>query len=120
MNANGPLLRIVTKTIFPISDMSEAGAFYRGLGFDVEEFDEAYALVLHNDEEILHLWSAPQLDVASNEAAGYFHVEDADFWHALWSNADIPLRVIEDRPWGMREFSFTDPSGNLIRVGHNI
>ena len=120
MNANGPLLRIVTKTIFPVSEMPEAVAFYRRLGFDVEEFDEAYALVKHDDEEILHLRLVPRLDVASNEAAGYFHVEDADSWHGLWTKGDLAPGVIEDRPWGMREFSVTDPSGNLIRVGHNI
>ena len=26
----------------------------------------------------------------------------------------------EDKPWGMREFALVDPSGNLIRVGHDL
>jgi hypothetical protein len=25
-----------------------------------------------------------------------------------------------DEPWGMREFTLTDPSGNLVRVGHEL
>lgn len=55
MYPNTASLRVVAKTIFPISDMSEAVAFYRGLGFEVEAFDETYAWVRHNGDEILHL-----------------------------------------------------------------
>ena len=25
-----------------------------------------------------------------------------------------------DQPWGMREFTLVDPSGNLVRVGHDL
>lgn len=100
--------------------MSVAVAFYRGLGFEVEAFDDTYAWVRHNGDEILHLRLAPQLDPAANESAGYFHVEDADSWHVAWTEGDVDLSDIEDHPWGMREFSFSDPSGNLIRVGHNL
>jgi hypothetical protein len=25
-----------------------------------------------------------------------------------------------DQPWGMREFALVDPSGNLVRVGHDL
>ncbi len=100
--------------------MSEAIGFYRGLGFVVEAFDDTYAWVRHDGEEILHLRLAPYLDPASNESAGYFHVEDADAWHAAWMEGEVELSDVEDHPWGMREFSFSDPSGNLIRVGHNL
>jgi catechol 2,3-dioxygenase-like lactoylglutathione lyase family enzyme len=112
--------RIVAKSIFPVGDMAEAAAFYRGLGFEVEAFDDGYAWVRHDDEEILHLRLVPELDSASNKSAGYFHVADADSWHTAWAEGEVALSDIEDRPWGMREFSFSDPSGNLIRVGHNL
>ena len=25
-----------------------------------------------------------------------------------------------DQPWGMREFALVDPSGNLVRIGHDL
>jgi hypothetical protein len=25
-----------------------------------------------------------------------------------------------DEPWGMREFTVVDPSGNLLRIGHDL
>jgi hypothetical protein len=30
------------------------------------------------------------------------------------------LHPIRDTPWGMREFSVVDPSGNLIRIGTRL
>jgi hypothetical protein len=30
------------------------------------------------------------------------------------------VTAVEDKEWGMHEFTLTDPSGNSIRVGQNI
>ena len=30
------------------------------------------------------------------------------------------MTAIEDMPWGMHEFTLTDPSGNHIRIGRSI
>jgi uncharacterized glyoxalase superfamily protein PhnB len=27
---------------------------------------------------------------------------------------------VEDQPWGMREFTLTDPNGNNIRIGRSV
>jgi uncharacterized glyoxalase superfamily protein PhnB len=110
---------IVTKAIFPIVDMGEALDFYSTLGFSVESFDAGYAVVLHEHVEILHLRLVGGLDPAANPAAAYLHVADADAWHDRWAE-DVAVAEVADTPWGMREFSLTDPSGNLIRVGHNL
>jgi hypothetical protein len=29
----------------------------------------------------------------------------------------VRLHEIEDKPWGMREFTVVDPAGNAVRVG---
>jgi hypothetical protein len=29
-----------------------------------------------------------------------------------------PKPSVADMPWGMREYTLTDPSGNHVRVGH--
>ena len=112
--------RIAAKTIFPVADMGEAITFYRSLGFIVEPFDADYAVVRHDDHELLHLRLVSGLDPGTNEASGFLHVSDADDWHQRWTGDGVAIGEIADRPWAMREFSFTDPSGNLLRVGHNL
>lgn len=119
MTPDNPTTAIVTKIIFPVTDMDEAVSFYRGLGFAVEGFDGGYSFVIHRGEEILHLALVPELDRTANRAAGYFHVQDAADWHAAWAEA-TEVTPIVDHPWQMREFSLTDPNGNLIRVGQNL
>lgn len=112
---------IVTKIIFPVIDMTASIAFYRSLGFEVESYDDGYAWVRHQGGEILHLAAAPDLNPDQNRAAGYFHVQDTNAWHAAWSaDTDVELGPVEDLPWQMREFRLTDPSGNLLRVGQNL
>ena len=34
--------------------------------------------------------------------------------------AGLDVTPIADQPWGMREFTLTDPFGNHIRVGRGI
>lgn len=109
--------RIVAKIVFPTADMTVSIGFYRSLGFEVESYDAGYAWVRLGGAEVLHLAHVDGLDVDANRAAGYWHVQDADRWHERLVAGD-PTPVV-DQPWGMREFSLTDPSGNLLRVGHN-
>jgi len=41
------------------------------------------------------------------------------WWHARLVAAGLSVTPIEDMPWGMHEFTLTDPSGNHIRVGRS-
>ncbi|MEM8923310.1 MAG: VOC family protein [Actinomycetota bacterium] len=124
--ATNPGTWIVTKIIFPVADMGVAVDFYRRLGFEVEQYDSGYAWVRHRGEELLHLALAPALNPEDNAAAGYLHVQDVADWHAAWSATDADAEVgvvvgpLLDQPWGMREFSLRDPSGNLLRIGQNL
>ncbi len=111
---------IVPKPILPVADMAAAIDFYRSVGFDVASYDEGYAWVRHRGEEVLHLAGVPDLDVESNHAAAYLHVQNADAWHEVAAAMGAAVGEIADRPWGMREFAFTDPSRNLVRIGHNL
>lgn len=38
----------------------------------------------------------------------------------LESQRQDSVTPIGDQPWGMREFTLTDPSGNHLRIGHEI
>ncbi len=112
--------RVVPKPILPVADMSTAIEFYRRIGFDVASYDDGYAWVRHRGDEVLHLRAVDDLDPSSNRSSVYLHVLDADAWHAVATTMGETIGEISDRPWGMREFAFTDPSGNLVRVGHNL
>jgi hypothetical protein len=64
------------------------------------------------------------------EQEGCLHLAPASgvtpsFWEELERRvaAGIPtvrLHEIDDKPWGLRQFSVIDMSGNAIRVGHRI
>ncbi len=112
--------RIDPKPILPVADMPTTIAFYRRIGLDVASFDPTYAWVRHRGDEVLHLRAVDGLDVAANRASAFLHVRDADAWHVVASSSGEVVGPIEDMPWGMREFALTDPSGNLVRIGHNI
>jgi catechol 2,3-dioxygenase-like lactoylglutathione lyase family enzyme len=106
--------------VFPTRDIAESKRFYASAGFDLEAYDEGYVFVMRDGGELLHLVSAPELDPQTNRAACYIHCSKAEVWHEEWSEAGLPVSLLEDRPWGMREFSVIDPSGNLLRVGRNL
>ncbi|MFU1921534.1 class I tRNA ligase family protein, partial [Klebsiella pneumoniae] len=59
---------------------------------------------------------SPTIDVG-------FPVADADKQAAALGlgGQGIPrITVLEDQPWGMREFALIDPDGNLLRVGQEL
>ena len=112
--------RVIPRAILPVVDMDEALSFWQGLGFDARSWDGGYALVRHEGQELLHLRLIDGLEPDSNPGSAYLHVASADDWHAAWREAGIVLGDIADEPWGMREFAFRDPSGNLVRVGSNL
>lgn len=109
--------------ILPSADLDRTSAFYRQLGFERQNRYPAY-LVIVRDEFELHFADcstapAELLDPKNAMSGCYFRCGDADRLHREWQSLGLPrFSEIEDRPWGLREFHFTDPDGNLIRVGH--
>lgn len=106
--------------ILPVADMAVAVEFYQAMGLAIEPYDDNYAFVVAEGTMLCHLRVVEGLDVAGNHAALYVQVGDADVVHGIVTAAGLEAAAPEDMPWGMREFSLTDPSGNLIRVGHSL
>lgn len=103
--------------ILPVHDLDAVEAFLTALGADVERYDDAYAWVRYADCEVFHLAVHDDLDPGANRSALYLHVPDVDAVHAALVAAghDVAAPVVQ--PWGMRECSVRDPSGNLLRIG---
>jgi hypothetical protein len=109
----------VTPTL-PVAEMPSSIRFYETAGFEVEPYDEGFAFVHLRDQSFAALNLVEGLDRSTNHAGCYVLVEDVDSWHAQLESAGLEVTAVEDKPWGMHEFTLTDPSGNDIRVGQNI
>jgi hypothetical protein len=113
--------------ILPVRSVAAALDRYRRLGFEGEAYvepgvstqaDPIYGYVKWGSVEI-HLTRYPELDPKASASACYLFVDDADALHAQWSAAGVEgrLRTPRDTPYGLREFGYVDPDGNLLRVG---
>jgi catechol 2,3-dioxygenase-like lactoylglutathione lyase family enzyme len=115
--------------ILPARDLEETRAFYERLGFQAAgwwptEFG-GYAILRRGDLS-MHFFLFKDISPDQNYAQCYWRVKDVDALYAEFHGAGLPrwgtprLEPVEDAPWGMREFSITDPNGNLVRVGRQI
>jgi len=120
-----PDLRSVEiKAFVPARDFETSLRFYERIGFKIPWASEDLAYVRHGDTSFL----LQKFYVA--EHAGNFMmsllVHNADDWHCHLKSLGIALEfgvgigMPEDRPWGIRDFTFVDPSDVLWRIGHNL
>ena len=109
----------VTPTL-PVSNMAQAIGFYESAGFEVERYDEGFAFVQLNDQSAFNVDLNRATDPVTNGAGCYIIVHDVDGWHDRLVAAGLPVTAAEDMPWGMHEFTLTDPSGNRVRVGRSV
>jgi catechol 2,3-dioxygenase-like lactoylglutathione lyase family enzyme len=105
----------------PVADMDEAVAFYRAAGFEVGAYEGGgFAFVTHDDESVFDLDLIDDLDCSTNPAGCYLIAADLHTWHTRLTDLGATVTAVEDMPWGMREFTLTDPSGNHLRFGTSI
>jgi hypothetical protein len=113
--------------VLPVRSVARALERYRQLGFAgsaycepgvSSEEDPIYGFIRWGSVE-LHLSRFRELDPKTTTSVCYLYVDDADALHALWSAAGVEgrLRSPSDTPYGLREFGYADPDGNLLRVG---
>jgi len=107
----------------PVVDMGEAVAFYERAGFGVRIYNDdngapgGFVFVDFDGQSVFDLDAADDLDPSRNRAGCYLIANDADAWRARMLDAGLPVTPIADQPWGMREFTLCDPSGNRVRIG---
>jgi hydroxymethylpyrimidine/phosphomethylpyrimidine kinase len=110
----------------PVVDLAEAVAFYERAGFgvrvyeeDAEDPGEGFAFVSYDGQSVFDL-DVVDIDPARNGAGCFLIVHDADGWHDRMRAEGLPVTPIADQPWGMREFTLTDPFGNKVRIGRGL
>ena len=100
--------------------------FYERLGFRTagwwpRQFG-GYAILIRGDL-IMHFFAFADISRDKNYGQYYWRVQDVDALYAEVHAAGLPssgtprLAPVENKPWGTREFAFSDPNGNLVRVG---
>jgi catechol 2,3-dioxygenase-like lactoylglutathione lyase family enzyme len=117
-----------SEPILPARDLEETRAFYEQLGFrpwfrgrGSWEYE-----IVSRGHLVIHFFAEPGLTPGKNETSCYWRVRDADRTYQEFARLKLPSEGIPrltapvDQPWGMREFALVDPSGNLVRIGHDL
>jgi hypothetical protein len=112
--------------ILPSRSVHDTLAFFRRLGFDGKIWDPySYAILRRGTVEI-HFFTHKALVPAESHAGCYIRVADVEAIYRDFASAGLPRSgiprqdVLEDKPWGMKEFAIVDPDGNLIRIGQEL
>jgi hypothetical protein len=118
-----------SEPILPSRDLVETRAFYEAIGFRPwfrgGGVNPQYE-ILSRGHLVVHFYVDRRLEPSSNDSGCYLRVTDADDFHQncvvlnLRSSGIPRLTPPRDEPWGMREFTLVDPSGNLLRIGHDL
>ncbi len=107
--------------ILPVRDIEASVRFYESARFDARLYEDGgFAFVEYEDESVFDLDLCEHLDPDHNGAGCYLIVTDVDGWHGRLVAAGLAVTPVEDQPWGMHEFTLTDPDGNHIRIGKSI
>ena len=99
--------------------MSEATRFCVAAGFDVERYSDDFAFVHLNEQSVFDLDRIDGLDPATQSCRLLHHHRRRGRLARRGSPSPGCGHIIEDMPWGMHEFTLTDPSGNNIRIGRS-
>jgi len=118
-----------SEPILPSRDLVETRAFYEAIGFRPWFRDggvNPQYEIMSRGHLVVHFSRERGLDPAKNDSACYLRVTDADAFHRVCEILHLPasgiprLTAPRDEDWGMREFAIVDPSGNLLRIGHDL
>lgn len=103
--------------ILPCNNLDASEAFYNKLGLTRVGFDGDYRILSDGKGAEIHLMAAVKgwLAPGRNPFGLYLYAQNVDELAA--SLGDLVLHQPEKKPWGMYEFSLSDPDETLVRVG---
>jgi catechol 2,3-dioxygenase-like lactoylglutathione lyase family enzyme len=112
--------------ILPCNNLDASEAFYKRLGFaradsarPADPGDDTYRMLCDGKGGRLHLTDAVEgwLIPGRNPFGLYLYTDDVDALAAEFAAELIEKHGPEDKPWGMYEFSLSDPDQTLVRIG---
>lgn len=105
--------------VLPANDLDASQAFYARLGFACDDGEAGYRILTHPTGAMLHLTAAVEgwLVPGRNPFGLYLYAADVDALAERFAGETLEPGGVEDKPWGMREFSLSDPDETLVRVG---
>jgi catechol 2,3-dioxygenase-like lactoylglutathione lyase family enzyme len=112
------------KAFIPARDFDLSKRFYQELGFTMAWSSDGLAYFHHGNSSFL-LQKFYVKDHADNFMM-HMLVEDVEAWwrhveaQGLAAKYGVRTEPPSDKPWGIRDFCITDPTGVLWRIGQNI
>ena len=109
--------------ILRVRDARASASFYGHLGFALEwehQFEPGFPLfvAVRADDGGARVFLSEHLGDATPDTLVYMYVDDVDALYGRLQDAGVGVhQPPEDMPWGVREFSLSDPDGNRLRVG---
>jgi hypothetical protein len=116
--------------ILPCNDLDASETFYNRLGFrrpesekpakgEGEGEDDNYRILSDGQGGHLHLTDAVEgwLVPGRNPFGLYLYTDEVDALAAKFKGETLEKHGPEHKPWGMYEFSLSDPDETLVRVG---
>ncbi len=112
------------KPFVPSKDYTLSLNFYNAMGFSTLWRDDQLALMAYDGFKFF-LQNFYQKEFAENFVMHLLVANADDWWiktNQLFITTEYPYTITEpeDKEWGMREFTFLDPSGVLWRIANNI
>ena len=103
---------------FVVRDLEQALAFYERLSFQTTYHDEGFAIVAR-DQVSLHLNPNPDLPPGKSSVC-WIASTDIDALYQQYLPAQARQAPLQTQPWGFKEFSMRDPSGNLLIFAEHL
>jgi hypothetical protein len=94
--------------------------FYEAMGFASNARWPGY-LIFSRDSIEIHLWQCDDPGIPRNTGC-YIRVDRIEelYDECLRLGCIHPAGSMEDKPWGMRQFSILDNNGNIIHFGESL
>jgi uncharacterized glyoxalase superfamily protein PhnB len=120
----GNMATVEIKAFVPAKDFEASKRFYADLGFNIPWSSDDLAYLHAGNTSFL----LQRFHVEQHSANFMMHllVEDVDAWwqhvesQQLAQKYGISVTPPENQPWNIRDFTLTDPTGVLWRIGQNI
>ncbi len=116
---------IRTRRVLAVKDLAvEAGYYKNNLGFDLDFTAPGWEFLSFGDFKVMLGECADEMTAeATGNHSWYAHVivENVDeVYLELIDRGATILSTIENKPWGIREFSVLTPDGHRISYGQEI